>query len=202
LVETLRTIDPGLQYWNLARRSLKTAEVRSEQLDRALDLKPDLASVAVGMNDILGPDFDAGTYRRELAAIVEPLRRAGATVLMGSFPLDLPALRLMRRSSARKFRTRLYEASEAGRAVAAEHGALFMDAPDGWRYTMSECSLDGCHPNARGHVHIAQLALDGLCKEAGLDAAHIDRSDFNWWSTSAAHLRWLTTARRSTVTER
>lgn len=191
LVQTLRTLDPQLRYWNLARRSLRTAEVREEQLGLALELKPDLASAAVGMNDILAPNFDAGSYGRELIAIVRPLRRAGATVLMGSFPPDLPALRLMRRDSARKFRVRLHEASEAARSVAAEEGALFMEAPDGWRYTMSECSLDGCHPNARGHVHIAQLALEALRLEGGLEA-RIDRDGCGWVSTSTRHLTWLT----------
>jgi len=193
LVAHLRASHPNLQYWNLARRSLTTREARDQQLDRALELNPDLASVAVGMNDILGPDFDMEIYRDDLASIVKPLRDSGATVLTGTFPATLPALRLMPRDKARKYRSRLHQASVAVRRVADAHGALCMDAPDGWRYTMSECSIDGCHPNARGHVHIAQLALDALSREAGIDPAHIGRDGCRWVSTSARHLRWLTT---------
>jgi lysophospholipase L1-like esterase len=139
----------------------------------------------------LAERFDAETYARELTAIVRPLSDTGATVLMGTFPDDLPVLRLARRKVARKFRTRLHEASEVVRTIAADHNAVCVDSPGGWRYGMADCSLDGCHPNARGHALIAELALAALCERGGLPAARIARDGCGWLATSVGHLRWL-----------
>jgi lysophospholipase L1-like esterase len=192
LADALRVDVPDLAYWNLARRSLLTSEVRHAQLDRALELSPDLVSVVVGMNDLLSQNFSADGYRDDLASIVSPLAASGATVVMGTFPPDLPLLRLMPRRGATKYRSRLAAASDVVRALASEHDAVLADAPDGWRYTMSECSIDGCHPNARGHIHIAQLALEALCARSQVPAGRIEHDGYGWLTTSARHLRWLT----------
>ncbi|WP_256443617.1 SGNH/GDSL hydrolase family protein [Micromonospora sp. M51] len=45
----------GLEYANLAIRGRTTALIRAEQLQPALDLAPDLATVVAGMNDVLRP---------------------------------------------------------------------------------------------------------------------------------------------------
>lgn len=191
LADALRALNPALSYWNLARRSLMTNEVRDTQLAPALELAPDLVSVVTGMNDLLAESFDPDSYRLALSEIVRPLADTGATVVMGTFPPDLPLLRLMPRRVARKFRTRLHDSSEVVRVLAAEHDALCIDAPDGWRYGMSECSIDGCHPNARGHVHIAQLGIEALCARAGVPAPRIERDGCGWVATSMGHLRWV-----------
>ena len=66
LAEALRAERPDLEYANLAIRGLRTAEVRDRQLDRALALRPDLASALSGMNDLLDPRFDPQRYGDEL----------------------------------------------------------------------------------------------------------------------------------------
>jgi lysophospholipase L1-like esterase len=191
LAAGLRTSTPELRFWNLGRRSLTTKEVRDAQLERALGLKPDLVGAAVGMNDILAPDFDGASYASDLAALVEPLAATGATLLMGTFPGDMPLLRVMPRSKATAFRQRLADASDAVRAVATSVGAVCVDGPDGWSYGMADCSLDGCHPNARGHALIAELFLDALSERAGTSLGSIDRSDCGLVATSLGHLRWI-----------
>ncbi|MGH2729442.1 MAG: SGNH/GDSL hydrolase family protein, partial [Actinomycetota bacterium] len=145
LSAALRVDNPDLAYWNLARRSLLTSEVRDAQLDRALELSPDLVSVVVGMNDLLAQSFSSDRFREDLASLVTPLVDSGATVMMGTFPPDLPLLRLMPRLGAAKYRSRLQAASDVVRMLATEHGAVLVDVPEGWRYTLSECSIDGCH---------------------------------------------------------
>lgn len=192
LADALRDLNPQLTYWNLARRSLLTKEVGDSQLARAVELSPDLVSVVAGMNDLLSENFTAEGYRDDLGAIVTPLADSGATVVMGTFPPDLPVLRLMPRRIAARYRARLHGASDVVRALAARYDAVCVDAPAGWRYTMSECSIDGCHPNARGHVHIAELALEALCARAGTPAGRIEREGYGWLGTSARHLRWVT----------
>jgi lysophospholipase L1-like esterase len=72
---------PGLRYANLAVRGKLVAQVVSEQLPRAVELAPDLVSLAAGGNDILcGTDVD------DLAALFEPavakLQAAGSRVLI------------------------------------------------------------------------------------------------------------------------
>jgi lysophospholipase L1-like esterase len=191
LADALRVANPELSYWNLARRSLTTKEVRETQVEPALELRPDLVSVVAGMNDLLSDSFSADSYHDDLAALVDSLGPAEATLVMGTFPPDLPLLRLMPRRTAGRYRSRLHAASDVVRALASEHDAVLVDAPEGWRYTMSECSLDGCHPNARGHVHLAELALDALCTRAQVTAGRIERDGYGWLGTTTRHLRWL-----------
>ena len=50
---------PACAYANLAVRGCRARDVRHRQLDAALALRPDLASVVVGMNDLLRHDYDA-----------------------------------------------------------------------------------------------------------------------------------------------
>ena len=56
--------------------------MRASQLAPALAFRPDLAIVSAGGNDALRRSFDPGAVERELVAIVGPLRRAGADVLL------------------------------------------------------------------------------------------------------------------------
>lgn len=58
LAEQLTTVNPGLQYANLAVRGRVAGQVRAEQLEPALALRPDLATVVAGVNDLLRPRFD------------------------------------------------------------------------------------------------------------------------------------------------
>ncbi|MGH2655899.1 MAG: SGNH/GDSL hydrolase family protein, partial [Actinomycetota bacterium] len=76
LAETMAAVDPDFAYANLARRGLPSEEVRRTQLEPALRLRPDLASVLVGMNDLLEPRFDPARFEGELSGIVGPLREA------------------------------------------------------------------------------------------------------------------------------
>src|SRR3954462_14997273 len=50
--------NPDLQYANLAVRGKLTQQVREEQLEVALALQPDLASVLSGLNDMLRRDCE------------------------------------------------------------------------------------------------------------------------------------------------
>ena len=88
---------PGFRYANLAIRGKLLGEVIAEQLPRAIEMAPDLVSLAAGGNDILsGADVDV------LAAAFEPavakLQAAGCQVLIftGYDPRMFPVIRLLR----------------------------------------------------------------------------------------------------------
>ena len=187
----LRQLDPHVRFWNLARRSLTTSEVHAAQLQTALDLEPDLVSVIVGMNDAMARSFDVGTFRDDLVALVAPLNESGATIIMGTLPRDVPLSRLMPTAARVAVRRNLNAVSDTVIEIAGELGAVCVDAPEGWRYTMAECSIDGCHPNARGHAHIAELTLEALARRAQLTIPSIDRDQTAWLPSSLGHLRWL-----------
>jgi lysophospholipase L1-like esterase len=54
---SLAECNPDLLYANLAIRGRRTKRIRADQLEPALALNPDLASVMAGANDVLG-SFD------------------------------------------------------------------------------------------------------------------------------------------------
>src|SRR5215831_18783871 len=63
---------PGGQLHNLATTGAQAADVERSQLPRALELRPDVASVVVGINDTLRRGFDPA---RVHAALARPLAR-------------------------------------------------------------------------------------------------------------------------------
>jgi lysophospholipase L1-like esterase len=77
LAEILAEDNPEFAYANLAVRGRVTAQVKAEQLGPALSLKPNLATVTAGMNDLMRPGFDAA---RVVADVDEMFARLTASV--------------------------------------------------------------------------------------------------------------------------
>src|SRR3954470_24801604 len=90
LAEMLAALDPELRYANLAVRGKLAREVRAEQLDAAIALEPDLASVLSGLNDMLRRSVDVDAVVGELDAMIGTLRGAGADVLAFTLPNPVP----------------------------------------------------------------------------------------------------------------
>lgn len=192
LAAGLRELEPDLTYVNLARRSLRTAEINAEQVPVALDLKPDLLSAVMGMNDLIRPDFDGERFRVELSEVIRAFVDRGSTVLMASLP-DVSRYLLARERIKSPLRERLQIAADVTRQVAAEQGALFVD---GWNMESARSrdvfSIDRLHPNARGHMLIARAFAELLGARNGV---HIEVSAPGPGRVlsveSALHLRWL-----------
>ncbi|MGH2765897.1 MAG: SGNH/GDSL hydrolase family protein [Actinomycetota bacterium] len=177
LTEAMTAVDPELSYTNLARRGLRAEEVRRGQLDAGLRLRPDLASVLVGMNDLLEPRFDPSRFERELDAIVGPLREAGAVVLTGTIP-DVTAFSPLPKRFLSGIRSRLQAASGAVRAVSERRGALLLDLealPEARQRQVM--SIDRLHPGPRGHVLLAGAFADLLEEHAGVPIPRPDGTD-------------------------
>jgi len=88
---------PGFRYANLAIRGKMLGQVIDEQLPRAVELAPDLVSLAAGGNDILsGGDVDS--LAAAFAPAVARLQAAGCRVVIftGSDPRLFPVIRLLR----------------------------------------------------------------------------------------------------------
>src|SRR5262249_54931827 len=85
---------PAASFHNRATPGAQTVHVGSDQLPRALALRPDVASVVVGVNDTLRAGFDPVRIEAALAHVVGSLRDAGAVVLTMRLPDPGRMLRL------------------------------------------------------------------------------------------------------------
>jgi lysophospholipase L1-like esterase len=157
---------PGGRLVNLAANGARVADVERTQLPRALELRPDVASVVVGVNDILRAGFDAAGIQAALAHVTGSLSAAGAVVLTMRLPdpgmmLGLPTM------LARPLGRRLQVINEAMDEVAERFGTLHFDvAADLAARDRRMWSADRLHPSERGHRYIAgrfhdQLAASG-----------------------------------------
>jgi lysophospholipase L1-like esterase len=151
-----RTGTLTLRYANLAIRGKLVAQVVTEQLPRAVEMAPDLVSLAAGGNDILrGDDVD------ELAAAFEPavakLQAAGCRVLIftGFDPRMFPVIRLLR--------GRIAAYNMHLRGIADEYGC---DLVDLWSMRALKdtraWSPDRLHLTTEGHRQVARRACEVL----------------------------------------
>jgi lysophospholipase L1-like esterase len=147
---------PGFRYANLAVRGKLLAEVIAEQLPRAVDMAPDLVSVAAGGNDILrGTDvdilaarFDAGVARLQAAA-------CRVVIFTGFDPRVFPVIRLLR--------GRIAAYNMHLRGIADDRGA---DLVDLWSMRVLAdprmWSSDRLHLSSEGHRRVALRSCEIL----------------------------------------
>ncbi|HSD81509.1 MAG TPA: SGNH/GDSL hydrolase family protein [Solirubrobacteraceae bacterium] len=169
LAERLAELDPALRYANLAIRGRLAARVRAEQLEPAIALRPDLASVLAGLNDVLRPGFDVARTAGAVEAMLAGLRAAGATVVTFTLPDPAPIM-----PAARPLRPRVFALNDAVRAAARRTGAIVVDL--GHAPVASDPRLwsdDRLHANSGGHARIAAAVAQALALP-GADASWIE----------------------------
>ena len=147
---------PGFRYANLAIRGKRLGEVVAEQVPRAVELAPDLVSLAAGGNDILsGADVDA--LAAEFEPAVAKLQAAGCRVLIftGFDPRMFPVIRLLR--------GRIAAYNMHLRGIADEYGC---DLVDLWSMRVLKdtraWSPDRLHLTTEGHRRVALRACEVL----------------------------------------
>jgi lysophospholipase L1-like esterase len=158
LAERIAREQGDLLYANLAVRGRKTREVLEEQLDAALAMRPDLAAVVSGTNDILRPHFDAEGVARDIERMQRALVEAGATVVSFTLPDLTPVMPLARplRGRIQRFARALVEASARSGALVVDFAAHPVASdPRLW-------SEDRLHANALGHGRIADALAHAL----------------------------------------
>ncbi|MGW9306956.1 SGNH/GDSL hydrolase family protein [Saccharomonospora azurea] len=157
VAEQLARARPGLAYANLAIRGRLLPQVLAEQLEPALEMKPDLVTLYAGGNDLMRPKVDVDALCDDYDAAVERLAATGATVVLftGVDGVEDPIFRRMRG------RTAVY--NEHVRLIAARHGARVVDL---WAMRALRdrrvWSADRIHLNTDGHVLVAAEVLDVL----------------------------------------
>jgi lysophospholipase L1-like esterase len=163
LARHLRTRHPDLTYANLAVRGMTAREVRTTQLDRALALRPDIAVVVAGVNDVLRPRFDRGALREDLHAMFASLHDAGARVASFTMPdmARVAPLAVVLRGRLEALNTVIREAADLyGVAVADLAADPLSTNPALWHD-------DRLHGNSEGHRRIALALAETLGVDAG-----------------------------------
>ena len=185
------TLEPSLHI--LASPGARFADVERDQLPRALRLRPDIASVVVGVNDTLRTSFDIPQIAAAAAHTVGALRAAGSVVLTMRLPdpgrmLGLPG------ALARPLARRMHELNAVMDTVAARFGTLHYDAAGD-----AECdnprmwAVDRLHPSERGHRLIACRFHDMLVSHGLQTGPRPDPEPSSPPPTRLAEFGWLAT---------
>lgn len=150
LAGRLAEVHGRIAYANLAVRGYDTHQMLSRQLADAVALRPTLATVVGGMNDLLRVTRRIDDVLADLSTMQRTLMAVGATVVSATIPDPSIAMPI-----TRPLRTRVDALNEGIRAAAAD-GVLVADlaAAD----LASDARLwhhDRLHANAEGHRRIA-----------------------------------------------
>ena len=191
LAARLAEVNPDLRYANLAVRGKLAGEIHAEQLGQALELKPDLATVVAGLNDVLRPTCDVDLVGGHLEAMFASLRAAGATVGTLTFPNVAKIAPL-----AKPLVPRVLALNARIRAAAARHGVKVVETFAVDVTTDARIwSPDRLHASPLGHQRIADsmahtLALPGADDSWTYPLPVLPQADR--LTVIRTELRWLT----------
>jgi lysophospholipase L1-like esterase len=156
VAERLADDDPEFSYANLAIRGRKLQRIVDEQVPRAIELGPELVSLAGGTNDVLRPKVDL-----DALAVVDAVRRlraAGSHVLLFQAIDPSPRSKLIGRALPRiRTLTQIVE------TTADKYGCLVVPMWDAavFRHA-SAWSEDRLHLSSAGHACVAGAVLETL----------------------------------------
>ncbi|WP_461170460.1 SGNH/GDSL hydrolase family protein [Arthrobacter sp. Z1-15] len=157
VAEELARDRDGFAYANLAIRGRLLDQIISEQLQPALDLKPDLVTICAGGNDVIRPGGDPDKLAEKMDAAIARLAGSGATVVLFTGP-DLGTTPVLG-----SVRGRVAVYNENLRTIAARHDIVIADM-----WALRELSAremwapDRLHFSPLGHHTIAAMVLDTL----------------------------------------
>jgi hypothetical protein len=149
-------------------------------------VRPDLATVVTGVNDLLRPRFDAVEVAGHLEEMFAALTAAGAHVVTVTFP-DVGKIVPL----ARPIRSRVFDLNTRIRAAAARHGVAV--AETGRQAVATDprlWSADRLHAGPLGHERIAAAVAQAI---------HLPGSDDAW--TLPLPPRRVPTGRRAAAAE-
>lgn len=167
LAERVAAHQGSLDYANLGIRGRCARQIKEEQLGPALALRPDLATVVAGMNDLLRGSFDARAIAADIGDMQRALVDRGCVVLTFTIP-DI-SRHLAMGPFARMLSRRTLALDDELRRVSPAAGAILLDLA---AYDLATdprlWSRDRLHANAEGHARIA-AALAQLLELPGTD---------------------------------
>ena len=164
VAEVLSSQAEDFAYANLAIRGRLLQQISDEQVEPALELRPDLITISAGGNDIIRPGTDPDEIAVRFDAAIARLRSNGATVVMFNGP-DIGMTPVLNRSRGK---VAIY--NENLRTIAQRHDAIVADM-----WPMTELrdprmwAPDRLHFSPVGHHTIARMVLATLNVENDLE---------------------------------
>jgi len=162
----LRAHYPRARVHNLGVAGATSADVLAAQIERAVELGPNLVTLSVGPNDITGR-VPVEVFERNVRAILARLRDATrAAVVVNSLP-DLAVTPRFQRTPMADAVGRLSARFNERLATAvAEHGFVLVDLYHPSRAEVPAhpelVSRDGYHPSDAGYARWAELLWAGI----------------------------------------
>lgn len=158
LAQRIVEIQGSLWYANFGVRGRTTRQILRQQLPSALAMRPDLATVFSGTNDVIGMRFDADAVARDMEELQRALIAGGATVLTFTLPDLTPVMPI-----ARWIAPRIRALNQGLRGASSRTGAILLDfAANPLGSDSRIWSADRIHANAIGHERIAHALAHAL----------------------------------------
>lgn len=131
-----------------------------DELSRALSIRPSLATVLFGTNDILA-GYSRATFLRYLHDLILTLRQAHTQVLVVGLP-DLSYFPRVRRAGIGGVHALVTSWNNGMRRISRQTGAHFFDLAAYSKELARHpeyITADGLHPGNKAHARLAQLIL-------------------------------------------
>lgn len=174
----------------LAVAGARTRDLRAVQLPAALAARADVATVLVGLNDVVRAGFDPSALANDLRAVVGALRAQGCLVLLARLH-DPGAVLPLPRSLRRGLAVRVAAVHAAVDALATDPGVHVVDlgAVPALRQRCA-WAADRIHPAATGHRAMAVAAAEVL-SAAGIAVTVPAVVTVEGGPSALAQLRWF-----------
>lgn len=158
VAQRLARHEPELRYANLAVRGKLIGQIRADQLGPAAAMRPDLVSLAGGLNDIMRPGCDLDAVCDHVTRCAETLAaNCGRLVLF--HPIDVRT----RMPSAARLWPKVSRLIAVMDELGARHGAVVVDLAAERVFDDARLwAADRIHLTAEGHRRVAEAVLEAL----------------------------------------
>ncbi|MFF4822180.1 SGNH/GDSL hydrolase family protein [Streptomyces sp. NPDC001312] len=192
----------AVEFTNLAVSGAQTRDVLERQTPAGLELRPDVVSVVVGVNDTLRRTFDIHAVAARLDRVFAAFTGRGAVLLTACLP-DPGAMLGLPGALARPLARRQRAVNTVVHALSERYGAVHLHADAGqWLTDRAMWSADRLHPGERGHRQLA-VRFHALLAETGMASGPAPSPEPEFPApTRSASLWWLATAGTAWVVRR
>ncbi|MFJ6558262.1 SGNH/GDSL hydrolase family protein [Streptomyces sp. NPDC091412] len=192
----------AVEFTNLAVSGAQTRDVLERQTPAGLELRPDVVSVVVGVNDTLRRTFDIHAVAARLDRVFAAFTGRGAVLLTACLP-DPGAMLGLPGALARPLARRQRAVNTVVHALSERYGAVHLHADAGqWLTDRAMWSADRLHPGERGHRQLA-FRFHTLLAETGVASGPAPSPEPEFPApTRSASLWWLATAGTGWVARR
>jgi lysophospholipase L1-like esterase len=171
-----QAIETPLSYLNLARPGAKSREILEDQLPIAIGLKPDIAVVVVGGNDMLRNNYSPQRLRENLHEVFARFSALGTEIITLQLHDPSKIIRLPKPLEGALMK-RVDSVNRVYEELAKKFSIIEIKARDikgvedrkNWH-------VDRLHPGPRGHLLLARAAIQELSRR-GLPVTEISISD-------------------------